>query len=854
MRAHPHAQVRPAAGRRPRAPRDRGSVIVMVLVLMIIGSLMVLPLLQYAQVVIRQNTVLSDRTQRIEAVKGGLRTALADPAEVYRHCSEVGSDLASASINGMTVHNTCQVLSAASALSEDQLRFGVATTQLGHPEPPELIGDKFPHALPVDDPGAPSEWYASTSLTSETDKIMYPNLPVYGTSPRSPLGSQMPTAAGFPECTVFFPGKYVDPITIDGPTYFVNGVYYFTKEVRIVGGADVVVGDGNVTGCTTSQEAIFFATPPPSGSHNVNGVGATWVLGDAGRVVVDNTSNNLPISLIFNKRYVAPGEWGNLPANDVAIMSVNGDPEQINTTAADGVNDDLIPAEFGHYLLVDGLDPAIPVSMLVPESYVGANPDDLSTPANETLVRRITEPASAHGYVPSIYTPKLRPPDPPAAPTVTVRNHGALVTWTPPVSDGGRKITTYTVTAAGTTGSSQTTCVTHGTTSCGFNPIHGTAVTFSVVATTPVGDSDPSLPSAVANIPESGAAFAAPGVSAPTVAMQYDDAVVDSDPFHAGVAHVTWSPPTDGGLPITSYEVFLRRTPLVEDSGDGSMVGLSTPQPEEPELLCETDPAPETHEFDDMTVTYVPDSAPQFTPELVCDFTGLNLLDRYEIGFRSTNAVGESAPNSTTDIWVWDGIAGNIDELVDVPDFDPDGDPTLPDSDPATPMVGDGFLTPAELTAYLHSVVIDDAATDRNLQPHHPDDPTSPEHHAPVPPFPTAVEPPTPIIEFRATNPEAAATVTIEIPSYIAVPMGRILVDNPLGRDLNATGGVLAARIDLTDSRAAGPETVPIGFEEALVQFTFRIDSWVDTGSERSRAVVQINQNGAYAVNSWEVQ
>ena len=91
---------------------------------------------------------------------------------------------------------------------------------------------------------------------------------------------------------MYFPGTYLDPMVLDGPTYFASGIYYFQNEVRIVGGASVVVGLGAVPGCTTDQEAIFYVQNPP-GTHNMNGLGGTWVFGGRGRMVVDN-SNNTP--------------------------------------------------------------------------------------------------------------------------------------------------------------------------------------------------------------------------------------------------------------------------------------------------------------------------------------------------------------------------------------------------------------------------------------------------------------------------------------------------------------------------------------------------------------------------------
>ena len=65
-------------------PRDRGSVLPLVLVMMIIGSLIVIPTMTYAMSVLRANAVLSDKTMRIESAKAGLRLSLADPVRLYR--------------------------------------------------------------------------------------------------------------------------------------------------------------------------------------------------------------------------------------------------------------------------------------------------------------------------------------------------------------------------------------------------------------------------------------------------------------------------------------------------------------------------------------------------------------------------------------------------------------------------------------------------------------------------------------------------------------------------------------------------------------------------------------------------
>ena len=68
--------------------RDEGSVLPLVLVLIILAALIVVPLMKYTMSVMRANSTLSARTGRYEAVKGGLRTALHDPLELYRWCDE----------------------------------------------------------------------------------------------------------------------------------------------------------------------------------------------------------------------------------------------------------------------------------------------------------------------------------------------------------------------------------------------------------------------------------------------------------------------------------------------------------------------------------------------------------------------------------------------------------------------------------------------------------------------------------------------------------------------------------------------------------------------------------------------
>ncbi len=479
---------------------DEGSALILVLVMIVIGSLIVIPTMTYAMTVMRANTVLSEKSKRIEGVKSGLRLALADPKGLYTACGAGGPttavNLASTTNNGNTISTKCYWLSSESSQAANEMRIGLVSTQVGSTPDPVLQGGPIVPAVPR---ATETEWLAQTSVLSETDKVWLPNLPVHGLSLRAPGGTQMP--AGYPTCTVYFPGTYTDPVTLTGPTYFTSGVYYFEKQVTIKNGADVVVGGGATPGCTSDQEAIFYAVNVPS-THNMSGLGATWVLGRQARVVVSNADPGAAaLSLRFNTRYVVAGDTGDAPSQGVSIETVNGD------LALDGVT---------------GNDLVVPGKVQVPLSLVGS--------VDAT-------PATTQQYFPSTLTPKPQVPAAPAGVTATRYSGAARVVWTAP-SDGGSAITGYTVTA-----SSGATCSTAGALTCAVTGLtNGSGVTFTVTATNAVGPSLPSAPSASIT-PGGTSSMAVPSTpAAPTVA-----------PYSGGVVRATWVAPADNGAPIKSY-------------------------------------------------------------------------------------------------------------------------------------------------------------------------------------------------------------------------------------------------------------------------------------------------------------
>ena len=336
--------------------RDEGSSLILALVVVLIGTMLVLPVMDYTMAVTRSNRVSSAKADRVEAVKGGLRAALYDPVALYQACRNSGRTFSV----GLTVPPGLNIVSSCTT-TEDALqdipsdqRYALATTQVGSgavipppyvagPERPELDGTmsptwctsmviadvhaKVPCGKPYPDNGAadPVAWTLNTSTATSGGKIYNPSLPPFSNTLASVAGYDMP-AGGEGPCKVYFPGKYIDDLVITGatPVYFASGVYYFEKTVRISGDANVVVGTGATPGCVESDAvAVADAIGAPFDAYS-NGVGGTFVFGANGRLVVDTaTASATAINLKFNRRLVAQTDPLAV-LNDISIMSVNG--------------------------------------------------------------------------------------------------------------------------------------------------------------------------------------------------------------------------------------------------------------------------------------------------------------------------------------------------------------------------------------------------------------------------------------------------------------------------------------------------------------------------------------------------
>ena len=344
---------------------DQGSALIMTLVFIIVVSLTVLPLMGYILGVTRSNRLLVIRAERIEAVKAGLRTALISPTQLYAACINSGrtTSVALAVPPGLGITSKCTTTQDALAEVPSDLRWALTTTQAGsevyvpaayvNPDPgsPELNGMMSPtwctsmNSAPPVPCGKPypnngsvdtMAWLADTSQTSAGSKVWTPQLPPFSNTLRSATAKDLLT--GDAPCKIFFPGKYIDDVVITDstPVYFVSGVYYFEKTLRISGDAQVVVGAGLTPGCADSDAiAVAETVNAPLDAYS-NGVGGTFVFGADGRFVVDTATAGgaAGASIVFNRRLVGAND-PLAPLNNISIMSVNGVWSGSSTTALD---------------------------------------------------------------------------------------------------------------------------------------------------------------------------------------------------------------------------------------------------------------------------------------------------------------------------------------------------------------------------------------------------------------------------------------------------------------------------------------------------------------------------------------
>ncbi|MHB8220574.1 MAG: fibronectin type III domain-containing protein [Acidimicrobiales bacterium] len=151
-------------------------------------------------------------------------------------------------------------------------------------------------------------------------------------------------------------------------------------------------------------------------------------------------------------------------------------------------------------------------------------------------------------------SPRSTVPIAPGKPRVTPGDHSVKVNWTAP-TDGGSPITAYTARSTPT----GKTCTTTGATVCTVTTLeNGTVYRFSVSAHNTSGTSLQSLKST----PVTPATIPSPP---PAASADRSD----------GVVTITWAAPTDGGSPISEYDVYRGISPGAEGRTPIATVGAT---------------------------------------------------------------------------------------------------------------------------------------------------------------------------------------------------------------------------------------------------------------------------------------
>ena len=341
---------------------DRGSALLMVLILMTVGSIIAVGLLTYARVLLDTRPALHEQNAAAEAVKSGTRMAIA----LQRDFGPSACFAASTnwSLNGYNVNSSCTTVTSYSTGAN---RYGTITTlnagttaNISTPSwagstATALTGNILVNTGTPTDPlssnlindgsttwtNTAQQWWQMAGDNPTGTSWAYPQLPQIPSFVRP--GSQATNGT----CSLYFPGRYVGttPLTLNGGAhYFASGVYYFERPLLITGSAQVVFGEGSYAGCAVDAQAAYAATAPKS--HEITGKGATLLLGSGASLTVQESS------VRFNRRVSTSTTRG---SEGVSIRTVNFG--QSNSSV-------VIPADT--VLLPDGTATSIAAHSIIP--------------------------------------------------------------------------------------------------------------------------------------------------------------------------------------------------------------------------------------------------------------------------------------------------------------------------------------------------------------------------------------------------------------------------------------------------------------------------------------------------------
>jgi len=302
---------------------DRGSALVLVLVLVTVGGLIAVGLLEYARAVIATRPALHDRNASAEAVKSATRMAISMQRDVGpRECFASST---SWTLDGFAVDTTCSTLSS---YTTGRGRLGLVLTAHGGTIQSASfptwstgsVGDAFVNTgaqtVASGQTRVSGQWSTTTATWDQrvgdnTDGVAW----TYPKLPQVPSFERPGAQATIGTCQVYFPGRYLGTTALTlngGDHYFASGVYYFERPLVITGGARVVFGEGRFGGCSVDAQAAYASTAPRS--HEITGKGATLLLGAGATLTVQESSVRI------NRRVSTAATRG---SEGVALRTVN---------------------------------------------------------------------------------------------------------------------------------------------------------------------------------------------------------------------------------------------------------------------------------------------------------------------------------------------------------------------------------------------------------------------------------------------------------------------------------------------------------------------------------------------------
>ena len=343
--------------------RDRGSALLMVMVLMVVGGVIATGLLTYSQAVIRARPALHERIAGAEAVKSGTRMAITLQREFGP--SDCFARSVRWTIADTAVTATCSTMSS---YTTGRGRIGTIITANGG-SPSSIVTPSWAGntanallgevAINTGALGASSSnvlsrgasgaftWTPTNTAWWQMVGDLDGSTRTYPALPQVPSYSRPGSQAVVGSCVLYYPGRYLGTtaLTLTGGThYFASGVYYFERPIVVSGGAQVVFGEGLHSGCAVDAQAAYASTAPKS--HEITGKGATILLGDVATLTVQDSSVRV------NRRVSTASTRG---SEGVSIRTVNFGQSNVSVT---------IPADT--VLLADGSTSPVATHSIVP--------------------------------------------------------------------------------------------------------------------------------------------------------------------------------------------------------------------------------------------------------------------------------------------------------------------------------------------------------------------------------------------------------------------------------------------------------------------------------------------------------